>query len=479
MFDAFPGVPEELIHAWRDDLGGETGFLPRLTPAKSLPARWMPYLNAALELPGRYHLPGADVRPWLSDLFARPVPDSDAAITLLSEPQADRLETVLGVLSHAYRWASAPPTPERYLETAVALPAGLADVWAALARARGNPRVGNMFAIVLANWQLHDVPGSGRYSPDELRSGTYSVAIPWLQAEKMLQLTTFLGASLETEARGAPAIKTAVQLVGAALSNDPARLAMLLERFHTELKLMSEPFMHYVRKANFSSDDFLTLIQPTTIWGLDEGDGVLEGVSGPQIGVLQIADSVLGIDRSSAMGQAALHTRTYLPARQQKFIRIFEQHCGIVSSYVLWKNEPALIEPFNACLDAMLLWRRMHQKRGAMNLKSNVQGAAYNYTSSGGGIALEDERVARFEGLMQQRMDETRNARVDVAVAETEELAPHPQPVNRTGLPERRGQPVPVQPESVQPELVQPRSIQPTPLEPAHPETMLEAPLNP
>jgi Indoleamine 2,3-dioxygenase len=461
MFDAFPGVPEELIHSWHSDLGGETGFLPRLTPADSLPARWLPYLNAALELPGRYHVEGADVRPWLTSLFARPILEADAAIKLLSEPQADRLETVLGVLCHAFRWASAPPAPERYLETAVPLPAGLADVWAAFARSRGNPRVGNMFAIVLANWRLHDVPGSGRYSPDELRLGSYSVGIPWLQEEKMLALSTFLGASIETEARGAPAVKTAVQLVGAALSDNTVLVATLLERFRDELKVMSEPFMHYVRKANFSSDDFLTLIQPTTIWGLDEGNGVLEGVSGPQIGVLQIADSVLGIDRSSPMGQAALHTRTYLPARQQQFIRIFEQHCGIVSAYVLWKNEPALIEPFNACLDAMLMWRRMHQKRGAMNLKSNVQGAAYNYTSSGGGIALEDERVARFEDLMQQRMDETRNARVDIPldspVAESEELAPHPQPVDRTGLPERRGQPVPLErPEPPRPDSSDP-----------------------
>ena len=444
MFDAFPGVPEELIHSWHGDLGGETGFLPRLTPANSLPARWMPYLNATLELPQRYHVAGADVRPWLASLFAQPIPEADAAIKLLSEPQADRLETVLGVLCHSFRWASAPPAAERYTETAVALPAGLADVWAAFARSRGNPRVGNMFAIVLSNWRLHDVPGGGRYSPDELRFGSYEIAIPWLKEEKMLPLMTFLGASIETEARGAPAIKTAVQLVGAALSDDAVVVAALLERLCDELKVMSEPFMRYVRKANFTSDDFLTLIQPTTIWGLDEGNGVLEGVSGPQIGVLQIADSVLGIDRSSAMGQAALHTRTYLPARQQKFIEVFERHCGIVSSYVLWKNEPALIEPFNACLDGMMMWRRMHQKRGAMNLKSNVQGAAYNYTSSGGGIALEDERVARFEGLMQQRMDETRSARVEsVFAAETQELVPHPQPVDRTGLPERRGGPVP------------------------------------
>ena len=449
MLEAFPGVPEELVHSWLHDLGGETGFLPRRTPAETLPARWFAYLNAALELPERYHCAGADVRPWLSSVFARPMPDADAALKSLSEAEADKLETVVGVLAHAFRWGSAPPLPERYTETALTLPAGLADVWAAFGRSRGHPRVGNMFSIVLANWCLHDVPGHARYSPDELRAGEYRIAIPWLLSEKISQLTAFLGASIETEARGAPVVKTAVELVGATLLDDETLVGLLLERLRTELKVMSEPFMFYVRKGNFTSDDFLTLIQPTTIWGLDEGEGVLEGVSGPQIGVLQVADGVLGIERSSPMGQAALHTRMYLPARQKRFLEVFERYSARVSAYVLWKNESALIEPFNACLDVMMMWRKMHQKRGAMNLKSNVQGAAYNYTSSGGGIALEDERVKRFEGLMQDRMDETRAARVDPGINSFEPLAPHPQPTDRSGLPERRGQPVQPQTEPI------------------------------
>ena len=232
-------------------------------------------------------------------MFTRPVLDADAALKSLSESQADRLETVVGVLAHAFRWASAPPAPERYTETAVALPVGLADVLSALSRSRGHPRVGNMFSIVLANWCLHDVPGHARYSPDELRAGTYEIAIPWLLSEKIPQLTTFLGASIETEARGAPVVKTAIGLVGGTLLDDEALVGLLLERLRTELKVMSEPFAFYVRKGNFTSDDFLTLIQPTTIWGLDEGEGVLEGVSGPQIGALQVADSVLGVERSS------------------------------------------------------------------------------------------------------------------------------------------------------------------------------------
>jgi Indoleamine 2,3-dioxygenase len=456
---AFPGVPEELIHSWSDDLGGETGFLPRRTPADTLPARWLPYLNAGLELPERYHVVGADVRPWLTALFAHPVPDADAALKSLSEPEADKLETVVGVLSHAFRWASAPPLPERYSETAVRLPAGLADVWAAFGRSRGHPRVGNMFSIVLANWRLHDVPGHARYSPDELRSGEYSIAVPWLRHEKLSALTTFLATSIETEARGALAVQTAVKLIGAVKLEDPQMTSSLLTQLHVELERTSEPFMFNVRKANFSSDDFLTLIQPTTIWGLDEGEGVLEGVSGPQIGALQVADSVLGIERSSPMGQAALHTRMYLPARQKRFLEVFELHSACVSAFVVWKNEPALTEPFNACLDVMMMWRKMHQKRGAMNLKSNVQGAAYNYTSSGGGIALEDERVARFETLMQDRMDETRAARVESSSpalfvpSAFETLAPHPNPTGRTGLPERRGQPVQLERSEPSPDL--------------------------
>jgi hypothetical protein len=450
MFEAFPGVPEELVHSWRHDLGGETGFLPRRTPAETLPARWLAYLNAALELPERYHFVGADVRPWLSSIFARPVSDADAALKSLSEPEADKLETVIGVLSHAFRWGSAPPLPERYTETALTLPAGLADVWAAFGRSRGHPRVGNMFSMVLANWCLHDVPGHARYSPDELRTGEYSIAIPWIHGEKLSALTSFLATSIETEARGALAVQTAVKLIGAVKLEDAQMTSSLLTQLHLELERMSEPFMFNVRKANFSSDDFLTLIQPTTIWGLDEGEGVLEGASGPQIGALQVADSVLGIDRSSPMGQAVLHSRKYLPERHRRFIDLFEVHATSVSAFVLWKNEPALTEPFNACLDVMMGWRKMHQKRGAMNLKPQAAETKLSYASSGGVIALEDERIKRFEAAMQDRMDETRAARVDPGINPIEPLAPHPQPTDRSGLPERRGQPAqPAQPEPI------------------------------
>jgi hypothetical protein len=442
MIDTFPGVPEELFHSWFHDLAGENGFLPRLTPVDSLPDPWMLYLNTALELPGRYHLPGADVRPWLQTVFANPVPDADALIAVLSESEADLLETVVGVLAHAFRWASAPPLPERYTEAAVSLPAGLADVWAAFGRSGGHPRVANMFSMVLANWRLIGVAGNHKYRAEQLSSGAYKIAIPWLQQEKLLALTTFLGTSIETEARGARAVKTAVQLIGAVQLEDLGLVAELLRQLGRELERMSEPFMFNVRKANFSSDDFLTLIQPTTIWGLDEGEGVLEGASGPQIGALQIADSVLGIDRSSKMGQAVLHSRKYLPARHRRFIEVFELHCPVVSAFVLAQNDPALTEPFNACLDVMMGWRRMHQKRGAMNLKPQ-ETVNLSYASSGGVIALEDERVARFEASMQDRMDETRAARVDRPISEPEFIAPNPQPLDRTGLPERRGQPVP------------------------------------
>jgi Indoleamine 2,3-dioxygenase len=442
MIDAFPGVPEELFDSWLHDLAGENGFLPRLTPVDALPEPWLEYLNTALELPSRYHVPGADVRPWLHSVFALPMPNADALLEVLSESEADLLETVVGVLSHAFRWASAPPLPERYLETAVSLPAGLADVWAAFGRARGHPRVANMFSMVLANWRLTGVPGGKKYRAEQLSSGAFEIAIPWLQHEKLSALTTFLATSIETEARGARAVKSAVQLIGAVRLEDTSLVTELLGQLGRELERMSEPFMFNVRKANFSSDDFLTLIQPTTVWGLDEGEGVLEGASGPQIGALQIADSVLGIDRSSPMGQAVLHSRKYLPARHRRFIEMFELHCPAVSAFVLAQNNPALTEPFNACLDVMMGWRRMHQKRGAMNLKSQTPNTDLAYTSSGGVIALEDERIARFEASMEDRMDETRVARAPV-FSESDLIVPNPQPVDRSGLPERRGRPVP------------------------------------
>ena len=421
MTQGFPGVPQDLLHAWHEDLAGENGFMPRQAPAQRLPSRWMPYLETALALPERYHRSHADVRPWLHWVFRDPVPDADAAIRHLSEPELDCLETVIGVLAHAFRWASAPPLPERYTETTLTLPAGLADVWGAIGRLLDHPRVGNMYSMVLANWRVAGLPGGSAYSVDVLQPRSYQIAFPWLTGEKLEPLTTFLGTSIETEARGAVVVKTAVELIGAATDERARLVTHLLARMRHELDSMSEPFMYNIRRSNFSSDDFLTLIQPTTIWGLDEGQGVLEGASGPQIGALQVADTVLGVDRSSPMGQAVLHSRKYLPVRHRRFLALFDAYAPVVSAYVLWKNEPEMIGHFNACLEVMMGWRRMHQKRGAMNLKSQA-GENYSYASSGGVIALEDERIARFEASMQDRMNETRAARVDAAQPPSEVL---------------------------------------------------------
>jgi hypothetical protein len=106
---------------------------------------------------------------------------------------------------------------------------------------------------------------------------------------------------------------------------------------------------------------------------------------------------------------------------------------------VLWKQEPALSGLLNACLNVMLGWRRMHQKRGALNLKSRQPERELNYASSGGVIALEAERISRFETAMQERMDETRLARhQDPAVRsdqsgrhETDNRDAHHEPLER------------------------------------------------
>ncbi len=389
------------------DLDPATGFLPRRTPARTLPPRWSRWQEAAMALPSRYHAPSADARAWLGASFAAPVPDADTAIGALSEPEVDRLNTVVSVLAHAARWSSAPPTVDAYQLTALTLPPGLADPWRALCRRQDHPRVGNLYSMVLANWDLEGVEGGQTYDVERLTGEAIRPAILWLRPPKDEALRSFLRTPIETEARGAAVIRTAVDLVRTSARRDTHAATGLFERLHGELAEMARPFRDNIRKQLFTADDFLTLIQPTTLWGLDEGEGPVEGASGPQVGVLQVVDALLGTGSGSPMGRAVQHTRRYLPARHRRFLEAFDAAAPVVREWVQAARDRALTALFNACLSSMKAWRLVHQKRGAMYLKSDTPGLVQAYTSTGGVVSLEDERIRRFEAAMQERVGET------------------------------------------------------------------------
>jgi hypothetical protein len=165
----------------------------------------------------------------------------------------------------------------------------------------------------------------------------------------------------------------------------------------------------------------LTLIQPTTLWGIDEGYGILEGASGPQIGSIQAVDAVLGLQHETRMGRAILESRKYMPERHRYFLDLLDRHGETVRSCVSNGGDRVAKARFNDCVESMLAWRRMHVKRAAHYLKGDSVVDVPNYTSTGNVVSLDDQRIAAFQGAMAERMSET-----------TQALLPEPTPSEET-----------------------------------------------
>jgi hypothetical protein len=390
------------------------GFLPPVVPLDTLPAPWDDYLDAVRELPRHYHGDAASARAWMDSLFATCRPEVLPALPDLSVSERDKLMTVLSMLGHAYKWDRLPPPKEMYSIERVVLPEGLREPWKALARLLDVPRVGSTYSMGLSNWRLPGRRGGTPYAPEEVLGNKVEMAHPWLLPPQDAELRAFLVASVELEAHGGVAVDTCVEVVEAALREEDELLATLLTRLHGELERMALPMSLYVQTRKLKPETFLNLVQPHTVWGLDEGDGPLEGPSGPQFGCVQVVDATLGLKRQSYMSQASLRSRRYMPPRHRRFLAALDEVAPAVRARVEASRDARLSEPFNACCEAMHAWRHNHMKRGMLYLRHG-QATNSSYVSSGLAVQVEDSRADALEKLMEERAQESRNAKVSVA----------------------------------------------------------------
>lgn len=402
--------PLEVVFA--ECLSREGGFLPPRVPLVDLPSPFTHYCAAADELSARYHGPDASVRRWLRAEFAGWTDHLRERLDALGLAQAERLMAVVSLLAHAFRWDSAPPRPENYALRRIDLPAGLCEPWTALARRLDQPRVGNLYSMVLSNWRLAGKRGGDAYANHELSNDSIEIVHSWLKPPERDALQAFVRTGILTEARGVAAIRTAMALIAAARRGESPLLRELLPRFAAEIDEVGAAFKHNIRDRHIRHGSFLTLIQPTTIWGIDHGQGSLEGASGPQIGSIQVIDAVLGLGHSTDMGRAILQSRTYMPGRHRRFLDRFERDAVDLRAFVAVARCSDLTHHFNQCVAAMLAWRRMHVKRAAHYLKGDGVTEVSHYASTGHVVELEDERVQAFAHAMAERMAETTQALV-------------------------------------------------------------------
>jgi hypothetical protein len=200
-----------------------------------------------------YHGAQATVRGWLDAAFGREdgMPP-DAVIEALEPAALDELMTQVSLLCHCYRWDAAPPSAESYRIARIALPAGLDRAWSCLARRLDQPRVGNLYNMVLCNWRIPGRAGGSGYDNRDIDGATLRLAHSWLQPPAADELHAFVMTGIETEARGALAVRTAVALVQASTRANPHELAYLLDRLCCEIEDMGRPFKLYIfRRKRF------------------------------------------------------------------------------------------------------------------------------------------------------------------------------------------------------------------------------------
>lgn len=153
-------------------------------------------------------------------------------------------------------------------------------------------------------------------------------------------------------------------------------------------------------------------ITPIHGWGLDAGDGPLEGASGLQLGSIQCADAALGIGNQTVLPRAAAASRTYMPTPHRRFLAAMDAARALVPGFVRERDDPLLTRRYNDCVESLRAWRQAHQRRGALYLRGDGAGPRGGTTGlaiHGGGCAVE-----AFQAMMQERIDETATARIPI-----------------------------------------------------------------
>ncbi|TAK19596.1 MAG: hypothetical protein EPO40_33840 [Myxococcaceae bacterium] len=389
-----------------------TGFLPSWVPTDALPPALMPHVEACRALAARYHRDGADVRPWLAQTFAAWDPRGIEDLAQASDIARDGAMSAVSMLAHAFRWGAMPAGDDARALTALDLPLGLAAPLRWLAQRLGVPACGNLYHMVIANWRLPGFTPGTAYSPATLRAEIERTTTmhSWLQGPMDGHLAATLRCLLLTEVAGAEMLPAVMRLGDAALRRDAKETVALLHTLRAGIAEVSGVLGRYMRPQRIAPEAFLSVIQPHFGWGLQQDGLRLDGASGAQTATIQLLDAAFGVRRESAVGAMAMQARAYLPAAQRALLELVDRRAPSVRAFVVEVVGPEATALWNDCLASLHQWRRAHQKRGAMYLRT--ENASYHSVS--GIVAKQDSRsrAAAFERAMEEHVQETIDARL-------------------------------------------------------------------
>lgn len=205
-------------------------------------------------------------------------------------------------------------------------------------------------------------------------------------------------------------MRASVDLVRAVARGESPSVLTCLEALGEAINVMNHVFYKNIRAKLIDPVSWNQSIKPIYGWGLDTGEGILEGASGLQLGSIQCADAVLGIDNETFLPRAAVESRRYMPESHRRFLAVMDEVRVLVPRYVRECNKPLLTQHYNDCVDSLRAWRQAHQRRGALYLRGN--GNVPLGGTTGMAIAGSDNAVEEFHSMMQERINETMNAHI-------------------------------------------------------------------
>lgn len=403
----FSTLAERLEHAYATLLPKGKGFLPPVVPVDRVPEPFDIYQNACNELPERFGGPGT-IRPWLDDLFAHHDAVVTEAVDRLTFMEQQKLMTVLCTLAHTYRWGKTPPDEAEFERTHLVLPPGIDKLWTHLAALLKQPRVGSLWNMALCNWSLAGRSGDSSYSVDELSRDSLRLSHGWLNPPLAPALEIFILTFVETEARGEAVVRGGVELVRAVASDDLPTVLAGLEELNDAIRCMNHVFYKNIRAAMIDPASWNLYVKPIHGWGITTDEGRLEGASGMQLGSIQCADAVLGIQNDALVSKATVEARRYMPEPHQRFLSMLDTVRPLLPTYVRNHDYLLLTQRYNDCVDALRAWRQAHQRRGALYLRGSGNGPTG--ATTGMVVSISDHAVTDFETIMQERIDETMRA---------------------------------------------------------------------
>ncbi|GAL83663.1 hypothetical protein MYP_890 [Sporocytophaga myxococcoides] len=381
-------------------------FLPEKVPHTRLPAPFDIYVDLLNHVYLWNSKDRGGVRSFLYNALSE-VSIDNKEIDALDYWEQEKLLSVLTLLAHCYRWNYLPPEPDEFLKQNMNFPHQLWQSLSYVADKLEHPHCGTLWSIMLMNFQVIEQAPGTNLQIDKVNFQDLSLAHNWVCKEFQGQLEHWIKIFIMTEVVGTTANKACMQVLKAIIENDKDMLGKALELLYESIIGITTVFNREVRGQKLNMAQWREHIQPSFVWGLKDpqSQSLLEGVSGLQLGCIQLMDLVLGLEMDSTMGRAMMASRKYFPKHSRDLLEALEPYRNKLKFYLKRKNDQDLNAKYNQCLEALESYRISHKQRGKAYIKGD--GTSKSITTTGLSVQNSFDAIKQFDADMEERILET------------------------------------------------------------------------